>query len=136
NKSALRSSSNRLFFGGANGFISIDPQNIVVNNTNPNIALTGFRLFNKDVNPGASDSPLGNSSINNISELTLSNNQSNFSYDFETLSFMAPENKQYNNMIEGFNTHWKINNEKKAVYKKIPPEEYVFKVQGANNDGV
>lgn len=136
NKTALRSSSNRLFFGGANGFISIDPQNIVVNNRNPNIALTGFRLFNKDINPGTSDSPLGNSSINNISELTLAHNQSNFSFDFVALSFMVPDHNQYSYILEGFDTEWNITNENKAAYMNIPPGEYVFKVKGANNDGV
>lgn len=136
NKAALRSSKNRLFFGGTNGFISIDPQQFVVNTTQPEIAITGFKIFNKEVFQGGIDSPLGNRDINNVSEITLSHNQSTFSFDLITLSFMVPDHNLYSYMLEGFDTSWNITKENKASYMNIPPGEYRFKVRGANNDGV
>lgn len=132
---ALRASDNRLYFGGTNGFIAFNPKEITTNLRKPDIIITGFRISNKEIVPGMS-SPLRHS-VSNTKEIVLDHNQSTFSFDFASLSFLSPSDNQYAYMLEGFDSDWNnIGNGNKAHYMNIPPGEYSFKVKATNNDGV
>lgn len=136
NKTTLRTSRNKLYFGGNTGFIQLNPSHFVVNSASPQTAVTGFKIFNKEVLPGEPGSPLQASAVENISEITLSHNQATFSFDLVTLSYMAPEHNTYSYMLEGYDNEWHTGQETKASYSNIPPGKYTFRVRGANNDGV
>ena len=134
-KCALRSSANDLYFGEANGFITLNPDELIVNTNIPPVAITGFRIFNKEVIPGEKSSPL-KSPLENTTEITLESNQSNFSFDFVSLSYVSPENNEYAYILEGFDKTWNYVTDNTAQYMNIPPGKYVFRVKGTNNDGV
>lgn len=134
-RSALHSSKDQLYFGGASGFILINPKEFALNEHVPAVAITGLKIFNKSVSPGEKSSPL-KSSIENTKEIVLKRNQSNFSLEFVSLSYIFPENNKYAYILEGFDKEWNHVTENTAQYMNIPHGKYVFRVKGTNNDGL
>ena len=82
------SASGEMFFGGVNGVTAFYPEKVVDSPFVPPVVLTDFRLFNDPV-PVGGRSPL-KMSISYSDSLTLSHEQSIFSFEFATLSYVAP----------------------------------------------
>ncbi|MDZ7262913.1 MAG: ATP-binding protein, partial [candidate division KSB1 bacterium] len=75
--------------------------------------------------------------ISETKEMTLSYNQSVFSFEFAALNFISPEKNQYAYKLEGFDKDWTYSGSKwTATYTNLDPGKYIFKVKGSNNDGV
>ncbi|MDR0412482.1 MAG: response regulator [Dysgonamonadaceae bacterium] len=125
-KAVLRTADNYLYFGGANGFIAFNPKDITENTRQPALVITGFHNAGKTTETG-------NDALQNI---TLERFQSTFSFDFMALSYISPAQNSYAYMLEGFDAEWNYTGDNRATYMNIPTGEYVFKVKGANNDGV
>ncbi|RZK42710.1 MAG: hybrid sensor histidine kinase/response regulator [Pedobacter sp.] len=133
---AIRTSDNRLFFGGSNGFTSFNPRDLVSALPKPHLVLTGFQIANKDIAVGDELSPLM-VSITNTQKLKLAHDQNNFSFDFIALSFISPAHNYYQYKLEGFEQNWNnIGSNNKAVYTNIPPGKYTFRVRAYNADGL
>jgi len=124
-----------IFFGGAKGFNMIEPERIVENTHVPQIALTGFQLYNKPVAIGGKGSPL-DQSITVAKKLVLHHDQSVFTIEFAALDFVAPEKNQYAYKLEGLDRDWnEVGSKRLASYTNLPAGSYVFRVKGTNNDG-
>lgn len=130
------SRTGEMYFGGINGFNVFDPSRVVDDSYIPPIALANFRLFGKSV-------PIGGTSvlqkaINDIDELTLPYDQNNLSFEFTALSYVAPAKNQYRYKLDGFDSDWlKVSSKERfAVYTNLDAGNYVFRVQGTNEDGV
>ncbi len=134
-KCALTSSDNRLYFGGTNGFILLNPKELNLNNCIPKVVLTGFRIFNDEVFPGGESSPL-KYSLEVTKEIVLKHDQSNFSFEFASLSYIFPESNSFAYKLDGFDKNWNYVSGKTAQYMNIPPGEYIFRIKGTNNDGI
>ena len=134
-KCILKASSGILYFGGSNGFISINPEEMVINNVKPTIVITGFKIFNKEIHPGEKSSPL-KAPLNQTQKIILERNQSNFSFEFTALSYLFPEANQYAYFLENFDKEWNYVTDNTAQYMNIPPGKYIFRVKGSNNDGI
>ena len=60
-----------------------------------------------------------------------------FQFDYAGLSFIAPQKVRYRYMLEGFDHDWTDAGARRiAYYTNIPPGQYTFRVQAANNDGL
>ncbi|MBT3201389.1 MAG: PAS domain-containing protein [Phycisphaerales bacterium] len=125
-----------LYFGGVNGFNSFFPEKVVDNPHIPPIALTDFQLFNRSVSIGG-DSPL-QQHISVAKQITLSHDQSVFSIEFAALNYRDSAKNQYAYMMEGFDEDWIYvgSNRRFATYTNLDPGAYIFRVKGANNDGL
>lgn len=132
---ALHSSKDQLYFGGTSGFILLNPEELILNENIPPVAITGFKISNKDVVPGEKSSPLKNA-LENTKEIVLKRSQSNFSFEFVALSYVFPETNQYAYILEGFDKEWNYVTGNTAQYMNIPHGKYIFRVKGTNNDGV
>ena len=133
--SYFKSPSGELFFGGINGFNAFYPEDIRGNPHAPPIALTGFQIFNKPVAIGG-DSPL-TASISQTTALTLRHDQKVFSFEFAALDYTDPAKNRYAYKMENFDPDWQqAGTSRSATYTNLDPGEYVFRVKGANNDGV
>lgn len=133
---SLKTKNGEMLFGGRNGFNIFHPDSIKDNKTVPPIIITGFKLNYKEVSIGVGDSPL-KEHISQTQSLVLDYTQSVFTFDFVGINFTSPEKNQYAYMLEGFDNNWiEIGNKREATYTNIPAGEYIFKVKGANNDGV
>ncbi|MDM8564989.1 EAL domain-containing protein [Candidatus Halobeggiatoa sp. HSG11] len=135
NKAHHKSRTGELFFGGIKGFNSFYPQQIEDNLYVPPIVITDFKIFNKSINLGA-DSPL-QQDINLTKEITLSYEQSFFSFQFAALNFLQTTKNQYAYKLEGFENDWnQVNKRRAAYYTNVPHGVYTFRVKGSNNDGI
>jgi signal transduction histidine kinase/CheY-like chemotaxis protein len=133
---AARLPDGRMIFGGPNGLTIFNPQAIADDPYNTPVALTSFQLFNNPVLPGK-DSFL-TAPIWQTGSLTLTHEQSIFSFDFAALSYAAPRKNRYRYMLEGFETAWNETDSSRrfASYTNLPAGNYVLRVQATNSDGV
>ncbi|MDW3650142.1 MAG: two-component regulator propeller domain-containing protein [Bacteroidia bacterium] len=130
------SSKKELFVGGVNGFNHFDPRNLKRSPYAPQMQLTSFKLFNKEVEIGEKDSPL-HSHINSQSQIILEKNQSAFSLEFQGVNMTSPDKNEYEYMLQGFDEDWnKVGNRTIATYTNLDAGEYVFMLKGANRDGI
>lgn len=122
-------SDGSLAFGGINGFNVFYPSKIGRNEHEPSVMLTGFKLFNEDVDLGM---PLGD-----LQSLVLDHDESVFSISFAALDYTSPEKNQYRYMLEGFDKKWNYHEGRKdATYTNLDAGSYKFVVEASNNDGV
>ncbi|HEY9047351.1 MAG TPA: two-component regulator propeller domain-containing protein [Ohtaekwangia sp.] len=126
-------------FGGTNGFTLFVPdviKGVTSNPYPPPVALTSFKVFNKDVQPCQDNSPL-TAPIHETKAITLSYDQSVLTFEFAALNFIQPEKNQYAYKLSGFEKNWNMVGDKRsATYTNLEPGEYIFQVKASNNDGV
>ena len=132
----FHSHSGEMFFGGINGLNAFYPNQITDNPYRPPVILTELQLFNQAVAIG-NDSIL-QKAIWETEHITLNYDQDVFSLAFAALSYAAPEENQYRYKLEGFDDKWnEVDAQRRfATYTSLPPDDYIFRVQGANEDGV
>ena len=131
-----RSLSGEMFFGGPNGFNAFYPDQIEDDMTPPSVLISDFQLANKPVPIGV-DSVL-QKSILETDTLVLSYRDSVFSFELAVLNYRSPEKNRFKFRMEGFETAWtEVDSTRRfATYTHLDPGDYVFKVIGANNDGI
>jgi signal transduction histidine kinase/streptogramin lyase len=121
--SAWRSHDGLLWFATPKGLVEVDPAHFPVNTVPPPVALVRFAV--DDI-----DQPL-----NNAFKVPAGHNH--FEFDYAGLSFTAPQKVRYRFMLEGFDHQWtEAGARRSAYYTSIPPGDYTFRVQAANNDGL
>ncbi|MBN1414989.1 MAG: response regulator [Bacteroidales bacterium] len=138
-KAIFRRSNGKLLFGGPNGFNSIDPEKIDVENIKSNIVFTDFLIFNKSIN---NKKPFDNhyilkKSISYTSEIRLKHNENVFTIEFSNLNYIHPERRHYLYRLDNFKDEWFTvsSRERKITYTNLNPGKYVFRVKSTNNDG-
>ncbi len=132
---AAQGPGGELLFGGINGLLVFQPDQIHDNLTPPPVVLTAFLLANKPV-------PIGPNSvlrraIDATAALELSYQDRVISFEFAALDFTAPQKNRYRYMLEGFDTEWtEVGSDRRLVtYTNLGPGRYVFRVLGSNHDG-
>jgi signal transduction histidine kinase len=122
-----RSPSGELFFGGIRGFNGFFPDEIQDNPIPPPVVITTFYKFNQPVQHDLSSG-----------EPIILDYRDNFiAFEFAALDFNSPENNSYAYMLEGFDPDWiDAGNRRYVSYTNLDGGEYVFRVRGANSDGV
>lgn len=133
--SGLRTSKGLLFFGGAEGFNYIDPQQEVNRNHNvPPVFFTALTVNNTVVSAG-NHSPL-KQDISVARQIDLDYKQ-NFSISYSAINFTLPQQNKYAYMLKSFNKSWNyVGSSTTAYYTNMDPGEYVFMVRACNNDGI
>ena len=127
--SAYKTRSGKMLFGGANGFNYFDPLTIHGNRHMPPIKLTRFTKFNKEFQL--------NKPAYEVKSIDLDYSDYVVGFEFSALDFTAPEKNKYRYKLEGFDSGWvETQNIRQATYTNLKPGNYIFKVQGSNNDGV
>ena len=134
--SVLKDKEGILYFGNYEGINYFEASSILINENEPSLYFSDFKLFNKSVKPGAEKSPLTRV-ISETEHLTLKNDESVFTIEYAGISYTRPLNNQYAYFLEGFEKNWNfVGNTRSATYTNLSPGDYVFKVKAANNDGV
>ncbi len=130
-----------LWFGTIKGLIKYNPKADLSNSTPPKINITNLRLFFKPVSWDGEEYKSYHKGISNWfalpQNLKLPHNVNHVSFDFEALSFGAPEKVLYRWKLEGADETWSPAIRKpEAIYANLPPGKYTLKVRAANSDGV
>jgi ligand-binding sensor domain-containing protein/signal transduction histidine kinase/DNA-binding response OmpR family regulator len=128
-KCAFISSSGKLFFGGINGLNSFYQDDIIANESYPNLVLTEFRVDYKQMQPGEPNSPLVKS-LNKTTELILDYNQRDFSISFAGLNFVNPDKNNYRYKVLGLNDTWiEMGNKNNINFTYFPVGTYDIRLQ-------
>ncbi len=128
-RAALRGTQGRFFFGGLRGITAFDPAAIRDNPYVPPVVITQMTKVSR------SESVVLNPS--GRTHVVLDYRDRVFTFTFAALNFTHPEKNQYAYRLDGFEDGWVEAGTRRTVrYTNVPPGEYVFRVKGANNDGV
>lgn len=125
-----------IFIGGRSGFQYFDPRQFVATEKGPpSIRITDFELLDRDEITNFDRVRL--SAIWQGEPLVLTHGQNAFSFRFAALDFTNPLANRLEFMLENFDEYWRLAEDKpEAIYVKVPPGDYVFRVRGANEMGV
>jgi signal transduction histidine kinase/ligand-binding sensor domain-containing protein/DNA-binding NarL/FixJ family response regulator len=130
-----KSRNGEMYFGTGNGFVIFDPGSIMNNTTRPNVVISKFKLFNKEINMDIPGSPL-HTDITVTKAIKLNYKQSVFTFDFTALNYTTPENNQFAYMLDGIDNNWiYIGTRRDVTFTNLPPGKYTFRVKASNNDG-
>ncbi|RMG58271.1 MAG: hypothetical protein D6722_23780, partial [Bacteroidetes bacterium] len=131
----LAASDGELYFGGINGLNRFDPLRIRDNTFVPPVVITGFRLFNQEVDFRSPDQPL-QQAPGTAQRVVLNHHQTVFGFEFRVLDYTQPENNHYAFKMEGFDEYWnEVGPQRMATFTNLDPGTYTFRVRGANNHG-
>ncbi|WP_461630186.1 sensor histidine kinase [Labilibaculum euxinus] len=130
-----------LWFGTINGAMMFNPSKDQINKIPPTIQLTDIKLFFKTVNWRDEKYSKYLSGVNPWfplpQDLKLTHDMNHLSFNFEALSYKAPEKVKYQWKLEDLDQDWSpISSKNEAVYSRIPPGDYTLKVKASNSDGV
>lgn len=140
----LKSKDGAFYFTGTKGLVTFYPDSIKENKYIPPVVLTNFQILNIDVPiRGAHQdtmkwrSPL-TTNIAYAEKIILKHYQKDIAFEFAALDFTAPMNNRYRYQMEGFDESAIETDASRryARYTNLTPGNYVFRVQGSNNDGV
>lgn len=124
--SAWRSQDGHLWFATPKGLVEVDPAHFKLNALPPPVVLERFTV--DDV-----DQPLHASG----SRLKIAAGHVHFEFEYAGLSYVAPQKVRYRYMLQGFDRGWTdAGSRRSAYYTNIPPGDYTFRVEAANNDGL
>ena len=125
----LQSKTGEVFLGGYDGFSSFVPDSFKINPNKPNVAITDFRYL----------APTGWRDVSiTEKEIRLKTGRSNSIFiKYSILEFTNPMNNESEYMLEGYDKEWKKGaNPGNVIYSNLKRGTYVFKVRGANSDGI
>jgi len=135
----FESARGEMFFGGIHGFNSFFPDEIVLNEDPPPVAITDLQLFNHSLAPGESfhGAALLERPIEYTPSIELAFRQDVLTLEFAALHFAAPERNLFRYRLEGFSDDWidARAEQRAATFTRLSPGDYVFHVQAANPDG-
>ncbi|UMB60283.1 response regulator [Lutibacter sp. A80] len=123
-----------LYFGGINGFNSFKPSDITKKELKPKLYINSIEILNQ---PATSLIPNQiNSSIEHLKKITLTPNQSSFSFRFSAFDNVLNTNYRYAYRLLGFNNTWiPVTKEQLATYTNIPSGNYTFEVKASSKNG-
>lgn len=138
-EAVYRNSNGLMYVGGINGLNYFKPEEIQNNPFPTQLALTGFKIFNRDVEAGEkiNDRVILDKDINNTDRIVLSYKENNFLLTFASLHYALPENNQFKYRLQGYDEDWVITNagQRFAAYSNMPAGTYEFLITASNNDG-
>jgi len=133
--SAIRLSNGLMLFGGSRGLNVFRPDEIKQSEYSPPVLITGFQIFNQDIETGSESSLKTNIAL--TKEIILSYDQNVFSFQFSSLDYNSPQSNRYAYRMEGFDKDWVYSGSRRFVtYTNLEPGTYTFKVKATNSDGV
>jgi len=128
-RSSCRGKDGEMFFGGAGGFISFVPDSIGDNPRAPQVAITSFKVFERELHLPQS--------LQRTPLITLAHDQNFFSIEFTALDFSDPKHNRYMYRLDGFEKQWnEVGDRTFASYTDVRPGSYQFTVRAANADGI
>lgn len=133
--SAYKHTDGKMYFGSVKGMVAFNPASFDQKEPSPPTYITGFQINNKEVIPGAENSPL-HRSILYTDTIVLPYTQNNFSIEFAALNFSAPEVTRYKYLMKGLDRSWTyLSTNRKAYFTDLTHGNYEFIVQAESNIG-
>ncbi|SEJ85552.1 Two component regulator propeller [Dyadobacter sp. SG02] len=132
---AFSDGSGRFYYETSKELFSFKPGEISIDTLPSTIAVTGLKLFNKQVFVGDQTGIL-TGEISQQKELIFRSDQNIFSIEFALLSYARSKVNEYMYRLTGFEKNWNSVSVPTASYTNLPDGKYTFEVRAANGDGV
>ncbi|MBS1747792.1 MAG: response regulator [Bacteroidetes bacterium] len=125
----------KLYFGGINGFNVFSSDDIIGDNFIPQLAFTGFSIFNRPVSINEKGSPLTNS-ITETKKIVLPFSDNIISFQVAALDFSDPEKKEYAYKLAPSNKSWvQMGSNRLITFSNLEPGNYILQVRARNHNG-
>jgi signal transduction histidine kinase/ligand-binding sensor domain-containing protein len=112
-----------LWFSTTGGIYGIDPKHVVRNGVPPIVTMRGLNLGDHVLDP--------------LPGMRLPAYTTTVRFDYIALSLTKPEKIRFRYRLEGVDADWRELTElRQALYSRLHPGRYTFRVMAANNDGV
>ena len=122
--SAARAADGSLWFPTNGGVVTVHPQRLRTNPVAPAVAVQRLLVNGREVALGAGPVRIGPGA-------------GDVELDYAGLSFFAPDAVRHRFRLEGRDENWtEAGDRRQAFYTDLPPGDYTFRVEAANNDGV
>ncbi len=137
---ASKNTQGELFFGGDNGYVSIDTKKKIPNLFQPKVYITSLEINNRLVShrEKIDNRVLIENDIAFTQHLSLDYAHRAITFEFSSLHYWQPDMNVFAYKLEGFDEDWiYVSGQKNfAVYSNLSPKKYTFRVKGTNNYGV
>ena len=137
---AIKGKDGFIYLGGTDGFNRFHPDSIKYNTNKPEVFITGFNLFNKNIESKMSynNRVYFDKALHLLDTIKLNYTDYVFSIAFSAIDYTTPERNKFAYRLEGFEDNWNYVDATKrlATYTNLNPGHYIFHVKAANNDGV
>ncbi len=128
-RASFKNEDGTFFFGGINGFISFRPEEIRKDTIPPQVAITNFKVFNKET--------AIHQSFPTSKSIELKHNQNFFSVEFTALDMAPSQKHRYMYMLEGIDPEWvESGTRTTAFYTDIRHGAFRFLVKACNADDI
>ena len=135
NNASLRLSNSRFFFGGPAGAVNFNPNNLIKNNSAPQVIIADLKVKNQSISANDETKLLTNT-IAYTKSIELSHDQGNFSISFSIPNYVNSSSNRYKYRLKGLEEEWNETSQNIASYTIQSPGNYTFQVKGINSDGV
>ncbi|MCT4648245.1 MAG: response regulator [Carboxylicivirga sp.] len=131
-QSNFRDQEGTLYFGGTNGFSTIDPLSLNTNTSPPDVIINNILINNKKkVNFYSLFDQDGQK------HLQLKHSETSIRFDFSANNYLLPEKNLFKYRLKGLSDEWiDANNEGRAVFTNLSDGNYTFEAKACNNDGI
>ncbi len=123
---AWKGPDGRLWFATLKGLVVVDPGRIQRNPALPPVLIEAVGIDGRKI--VLPQTPSG--------ALQLDAGSRRVQFFYAALSFAAPERVRFQYQLEGLDRNWLETADRSASFGDLRPGEYVFRVRGANNDGL
>ncbi len=137
--SGLKSQDGTIYFGGPDGFISFQPDEIVFSDIARKPVITGIMLFNSMILPGQkyNDRIIIDKAVASTDRIVLEHDENFITFEFTGLNYSG-STTYYRYRLEGYEERWNevsfTNSPGRATYTGLKPGKYKFEVFAANTD--
>lgn len=129
----LKDSQGQLYFGSTEGITVFHPDDLNRQGADFPVVITTLRILNREVPIGTDASPLSKS-ILATDKLTLTHEDTMFSFDLAALNYRQSNIMRYSYRLEGFDRDWNnIGRNTSATYTNINPGDYRFRTRASIN---
>ncbi len=128
------------YFGGYKGVTIFDPNEIKPNTIEPQVSITNLSIDNNIVKAGQKlkGEVILEVAIQETDKIILRQEQKNISLELSVHHNGTPSKNRLMYQLEGFDEKWveRSIGKTKVSYSSLPAGNYLFKVKGANSDGL
>ena len=139
-RSCCKTPDGMLAFGGQDGFIVFDPDQVSYSGYQARIGVSELHIQNERIMPGQPfrGQKILEKSVFFEDELTLRYRHSSLMLKIASPNYGNLTQRNYAYMLEGFDSDWRYTtaDQSFAVYSNLPPGKYNFLLRGSTSDGV
>ncbi len=136
-RASHKSADGTMFFGSSGGINIFHPNQFGNNSFQPEVILSGIKIFNKSITPSTPDQTVLKKSVSRAESVTINHKQDMVSFEFSMADYSNPKKNLYRYKLIGFNEGWIENGtDNTAVFTNLDPGRYTLQIEGSNSDGI